>query len=138
MEAEQIKEKLRHLIQLYENILSEMQRIEVGIGTASPAALIKFNKNMMEQHDTAAKIEHDLSILLSPSSNKLEDFRLLIEMREKLLKDIMVLNQRITTKAKGIRSFINHEMKRLHSGLSAMRGYKQAHHNQGRIVNSTL
>jgi len=137
METHQIKETLLQAIHVYEHMLNDMQNLEIEIGTASPATLMKFNESLKEQQDNVEKIEHDLFTQLSNSCNSLGEIDLLIKMREKLMKDILFLNQQITIKASGIRSFMSHEMKRLHSGYTAMKGYKQIHHNHGRIVNST-
>lgn len=137
METQQLKEKILQSIHLYEQMLEYMKKLEMEIGTASPAALTKFNATLSEHFTTAEKIEHDLFVQLSTSSDKVDEFKSLIEMRENILKDILLLNQQITSKASGIRSFISHKTKSLQSGFSAMKGYKQAYQNQGRIVNST-
>ena len=137
METQLLKEKIQHSICLYEQMRESMKRLDLEIGTASPAALTKFNTTLSEHFNTAEKIEHELFVQLSTSSDRIDEVRSLIEVRENILKEILLLNQRITSKASGIRSFISHKTKSLQSGVSAMKGYTQVYHNQGRIVNST-
>jgi hypothetical protein len=54
-----------------------------------------------------------------------------------LLKEILLLNGRITEKALRVNALIAHEMGKIRNGRSALNSYRQPHHHQGRITNCT-
>lgn len=125
-------------IQQYEHMLEYMQGLDKDVGTASPAALLESNETLLKLQKDTSETEQALFAQFTTYCEDADDILPLIATREHLMRDVLFLNQRIRVKATGIRSFITHEMGKLHTGLSAMNGYRQHQHNQGRIVNSSL
>ncbi len=136
METQQIKASLIQSIEHYERILEHMQILNREIGTAPSLALLKLNETLVDLQKDTSPLEESLAIQLSKHPDKSKEIHHLFAKREELLKDILFLNQQITEKALGIKSFIAHEIGKLHSGQTAMKGYRQQHYHQGRIVNS--
>lgn len=136
MKPEKLKDTIHLSIQQYEHMLEYMKRLDREVGTASSPALIKLNATLLELQKNTSETEQYLFSQLSKNPEKRDSIKSLIELREHLINDILYFNQRITTKAVGVKSFITHEMGKLHTGLSAMQGYRQQQYNHGRIVNS--
>jgi hypothetical protein len=136
IQTQQLKTSLLQSIHQYENMLDYMQNLDKGVGTAAPSALMRLNDRLVELQKNMTQTEEIVSFRLQEYSGNMEAVQSLVEMRQHLLRDILFLNQRITVKATGIRSYITSEMGKLHTGLSAMKGYKQQQNNLGRIINS--
>lgn len=134
---QQLEPVLSQSIQQYERILDFLQKMDGEIGTASPAELLELSESLTDVQSQATQTDQVLLRQLSNSSARTETMQLLIEKRERIMKEILLLNERITAKASGVKSLIAHEMGNLRNGISALNGYRQQQHNQGRIVNST-
>ena len=62
----------------------------------------------------------------------------LVSERATLINEVLLLNRSVMIKAMGVKSLLAHEIGTLRSGKSALNGYRQPQHNQGRIVNRAL
>ncbi len=129
---------IRDSISLYEKILTLLQDIEKSLGTASGNELQGMSTSLVELQSRAT--QHDQLIVdqltRMPAKNS-EIVTSLLARRETLMKKILLLNNELTAKATGVKSLLAHEMRTIRSGRSALSGYKQQQHNQGRIVDST-
>lgn len=134
---QQIEPILTQSIQQYERILVLLRKIDEVTGTASPAELLELSETLVNLQSQATQSDNILVSQLSKYPARTETLQSLIEKREHIIKEILCLNERITVKASGVKSLIAHEMGKLRHGLSALSGYRQQQHNQGRIVNST-
>jgi len=107
------------------------------MGMATPAALQNFSISFQELHEQAVQFDRLISAQLDKQSLENESILILAGKRDSLLREILLLNKRITAKASGVKSLIAHEIGKLRTGLSALSGYRQPRHNQGRITNCT-
>jgi len=128
---------LRRSIQHYEQILTLLQTIDDSVGAADAAELLEYGETLAELQLQAEKIDLPLRAGMQGKVETGELLQNLLVDRERLLKGILQVNERITAKASGVKSLIAHEMGKLREGLSALNGYKQQQHTQGRIVNSS-
>jgi hypothetical protein len=124
-------------IQQYERILSFLQKMDTEVGTASPSTVLEFSKILQELQTIASQTDQILLTEISKQSMQTETMESLLRKREYVVKEILALNESIKAKAIGIKSLLGHEMETLRNGISALDGYRQQQHNQGRIVNST-
>ncbi|MBV5329160.1 MAG: hypothetical protein JZU65_16295 [Chlorobium sp.] len=134
---QQLEADLLLSIQHYEGLLQFLQKMDLDIGTADPAALQNLNRALQELQEQAVQLDQKIAPQLDAKSLKNATIQKLTKKRELLLKELLLLNQRITAKASGVKSLIAHEIGKLRTGLSAMSGYRQPQHNQGRITNCT-
>jgi hypothetical protein len=136
-EREQLASSLSQAIQHYESLLKYLQEMDQEMGTASPDILQNFSVSLHELQEQAMQFDQYVSAHLNEGLLKIESIQMLFGKREALLKEILALNKRMTAKAQGVKSLIAHEIGRLHTGFSALSGYRQPQHNQGRITNCT-
>jgi len=134
---QQLEADLSQSIQLYEGLLQFLQKMDLDIGTADPVALQNLSRALQELQAQAEQLDQKIAPQLDAKSLKNRTIQQLTEKRELLLKELLLLNQRITAKASGVKSLIAHEIGKLRTGLSALSGYRQPQHNQGRITNCT-
>jgi hypothetical protein len=125
-------------IQQYERILDFLQKMDTEIGTAAPSMVLELSESLAYLQSHATQTDKDLLTQLSKQSPLSEAMQSLLNRREYIVKEILTLNERIKAKAIGIKSLLAHEMEKMRNGISALSGYRQQQHNQGRIVNSTL
>ncbi len=119
----------------YEHVLDFLRTVDEEIGTASPARLLEINQSLAELQGRAAQADR---LLLAQTGNQTPQegpIHPLVENRERLIRDILLLNERIRAKASGVKSHLAFELGKLRNGRSAMHGYKQQQNDQGRIVN---
>lgn len=128
---------LTQSIQHYEDLRRSMQKMDNEIGTADPVALQDFSIDLNALQERAMDLDRTISVQLNASTLKNSTIQSLTEKRALLIKEILLLNQRITAKASGAKSLIAHEMGQLRTGLAALSGYRQPQHTTGRITNST-
>jgi hypothetical protein len=136
-EMEQLASTLSQSIQHYVCFLDFLREMDDEMGTATPVALHNFNLSFQEMHQQAVQFDQSIAAQLNAESLKNESILILAGKRELLLKEILLLNKRITAKASGVKSLIAHEMGKLRTGLSALSGYRQPQYNQGRITDCT-
>jgi hypothetical protein len=137
IELQQLESTLSLSIQQYEDILDFLKKTDKEIGTASPSELLELSTSLTDLQWIATQTDQVLLAQLNTDSAQGDKTQHLINRREHIVKDILRLNEHITVKASGVKSLLAHEMGKLRNGLSALSGYKQQQHNQGRIVNST-
>jgi hypothetical protein len=131
----QLEPILLQSIEENEGVLDFLRKMEREIGTAPPAQLLEFNALLTDLQGRAIRTDQVLLLQLTDQAAKPEKLQTLIEKRERIIRDILMLNAGITTKALGVKSHLAFELGKLRHGLSAMNGYKQLQNNQGRIVN---
>jgi hypothetical protein len=136
-EPQQLESTLLQSITQYVNILDFLKIMDGKIGTASPAELLELSASLTDLQGIATQTDLLLLTQLSTDSVRGDNTQHLINRREHIVNDILLLNEHITAKASGVKSLIANEMGKLRSGISALSGYRQYQHNQGRIVNST-
>jgi hypothetical protein len=136
-EMQQLEPVLSQSIQQYEHIFDFLQKMDREIGTASSDELLELSALLSDLQGQATQTDQVLLAQLNKYSVRTETLQSLLDQRERLIKKILLLNEKITTKASGIKSLIAHEMGKLRNGISALSGYTEQQHNQGRIVNST-
>jgi chromosome segregation ATPase len=137
MDIEQLESQLKYSISYYGRILALLQSIDEEIGTASRDGLLNMSATLAELQGQATRLDQAIATHLSKVPAKNEHVRSLLNKREDVIKEILILNRNISAKAMGVKSLLAHEMSTLRNGLSALSGYRQMQHNQGRIVNST-
>ena len=128
---------LTQSIQEYERVFAFLQDMDKEIGTASPVQLLELNENLAVLQGQATRTDQ---VLLRQAGNhavQTAPLLALMERRRRIVGDILLLNERLTAKAAGVKSHIAFELKKLRHGLSAMNGYRQPQNSQGRIVNSS-
>lgn len=135
---EQLEPVLLQSIQQYERILDFLQKMDGEIGTASPSMVLELSESLAYLQSHATQTDQALFTQLNKQSALTETIQSLLSRRENIVKEILILNERIKAKAIGIKSLLGHEMEKLRNGISALSGYRQQQHNQGRIVNSAL
>lgn len=136
-EMQQLESSLSQSIQHYEGLLKFLQQMDHEMGTANPATLQNFSLSLRELQEQAIHLDRNISVRLNPKVSEHASVQILTAKRQLLLKETLLLNKRITAKASGVKSLIAHEIGRLRTGLSALSGYRQPQHNQGRITNCT-
>ena len=136
-DKEQLTASLSQAIQHYESLLKYLQEMDQEMGTASPDTLQNFSVSMLEYQEQAMQLDQNVAAHLNEDLLKIDSIQSLLGKREALLMELLALNTRMTAKAQGVKSLIAHEIGRLHNGFSALSGYKQPQHNQGRITNCT-
>jgi hypothetical protein len=136
-DMQQFEAIISQSIAQYEVILNFLQKMDKEIGTASPEELLELSKELAELQNQAATIDQVLLTQFSMLTARPETLQALIDKRHRIMKEILLVNERITEKASGVKSLIAHEMEKLRNGISAMSGYKQQQNNQGRIVDRT-
>ncbi len=107
------------------------------IGTATPVELLELSASLTDLQKDATQTDQVLLAQLSSISVRSENTQHLIDRHERIMEEILFLNEYITEKASGVKSLLANEMGKLRSGISALSGYRQHQHNQGRIVNSS-
>ncbi len=132
-----LEASLAQSIQHYECFLAFLHKMDEEMGTANPVALQNFSISLQEYQEEAVRLDQEISAQLNEKAFKNEATLIFIQKREGMLREILLLNKRITAKATGVKSLIAHELGKLRSGLSALSGYRQPQHNQGRITNCT-
>ena len=137
VDMQQLEPILLQSIEEYESVLDFLRKMEGEIGTAPPAQLLEFNESLADLQGRAAKTDQFLLQQLTDHARHIKRPHPLIEKREEIIRDILMLNGDITTKALGVKSHLAFELGKLRHGLSAMNGYKQLQNNQGRIVNKS-
>ncbi|MDP3479595.1 MAG: hypothetical protein Q8R88_07470 [Desulfoprunum sp.] len=137
IEIQQIEPALRQSIEQYELILAFLQKMETVVGTADAVELQELGATLYELQTQAEQFDRILLAKLKKEPHESDSVQTLRTRHERLLKEVLLANERITAKASGVKSLISHEIGKLRDGLSAMNGYRQQQHNQGRIVNST-
>ena len=120
-------------LEQYSRMLETLHIIDREISTAAPERVQELSGILTNLQLETTKTDQLLMMNVPPEPSG--TLRLLIEMRRQILAEILIINKRITTKAKRVKSYIASEKSKLHNGLSAMNGYRQPQHNQGRIVN---
>jgi hypothetical protein len=136
-EIQLLEPVLLQSIQKYEHILDFLQKIDKEIGAASSDDLLELSAFLADIQSHATQTDQVLLTQLSKHSVLTETMQSLLDKREHITKEILVLNEQITAKASRVKSLIAHEMEKLRNGISALSGYKEQQHNQGRIVNSS-
>lgn len=134
---QQFDSVLSQSIHQYERILDFMQKMDDEMGTAETVALQNFSNYLNELQNEAMRLDQIIA-QFDQKSLKTETMQRLFTQRERLLKEILLLNERIIEKGSRVKSLIAHEMEKFRAGLSALGGYKQQQHqHQGRIINGT-
>ena len=136
-EIQELESTLSQSILHYGNILDFLEKIDREIGTASPSELLELSTSLTDLQEIATQTDQVLLTQLSTDSARGDNTQHLIDRREHIVTDILILNEHIAVKSSGVKSLIAHEKSKLRNGISALSGYKQQQHNQGRIVNST-
>ena len=136
-EMEQLESALLQSVQHYACFLEFLRKMDDEMGTADPVALQNFSVSFQKLHQQAVQFDQSIAAQLNGKSSENESILILTGKRERLLKEILQLNKRITAKASGVKSLIAHEIGRMRTGLSALSGYRQPQQNQGRITNCT-
>ena len=132
-----LESALSQSIQHYACLLTFLQEMDQAMGTADPTALQHFSASLQAFQEQALQVDGDVAAQLNQKSLKTELIQGLVEKREALLKELLALNTNMTAKASGIKSLISHEIGKLHTGLSALNGYRQPQQTQGRITDCT-
>ncbi len=131
---QQFEAVLSQSIHQYAEILEFLQKMNKEIGTALPEELLELGESLAHLQSHAAETDQVLLTQFNKHSALAETMQPLLDKRQQIMNEILVLNGRITEKASGVKSLIAHEMEKLRTGLSALSGYKQQQNNQGRIV----
>lgn len=134
---QQLAAQIELSIRQYDRILALLAKIDLEIGPASSVELQEMDASLAELQTQANAIDQTFLDQLTQESGAIETIRSLLDRRATIIDDIIALNGIITTKAAGVQSLLAHELGVLRSGISALKGYKQQEHGQGRIVNST-
>lgn len=134
---QQLAAQIELSIRQYDRILALLAKIDLEIGPASSVELQEMDASLAELQTQANAIDQTFLDQLTQESAAIETIRSLLDRRATIIDDIIALNGIITTKAAGVQSLLAHELGVLRSGISALKGYKQQEHGQGRIVNST-
>ncbi len=135
--GQQMETGLKLSIQQYEHILEHLQIIDLEVGVASPTELLKMGKSLANLQNLATQTDQNLLHFMQSDSSPNEEIQYLIDKRQFLIGDILLLNGSIAIKASGIKSLIAHELGKLQNGLSALSGYRQHQYTPGRIVDSS-
>jgi hypothetical protein len=135
---ENLEPVLLKSLQQYERILDFLQKMDREIGTATPSMVLELSESLSYLQSHATQTDQVLLMRLKKKPALPEAMQSLLNRREYIVKEILTLNECIKTKAIGIKSLLGHEMEKMRNGISALSGYRQQQHNQGRIVNSTL
>jgi hypothetical protein len=125
-------------IQQYERILDFLQKMDTEIGTAAPSMVLELSESLAYLQGHAMQTDQNLLSQLRKQPALPEAMQSLLNRREYVVKEILILNERIKAKSIGIKSLLGHEMEKMRNGISALSGYRQQQQHQGRIVNSTL
>jgi hypothetical protein len=137
MATQQLESELRGSIDHYTHLLMLLQTINEEIGTASQDKLQNMNLTLTELQEQAVRIDQSIAVQLNSAQARTEMVIFLLNRRENVVKEILGFNKKATAKAMGVKSLLAHEIGVLRNGQSALNGYRQQQHNQGRIVNST-
>jgi hypothetical protein len=124
-------------IQQHEHLLNLLRKMDAEVSTASPAMVLELSELLSDLQSHAMQTDQALLAELSRQTGHTAQVQYLLDKREQRVKEILLLNEQITAKAIGIKSLLGHEMEKMRNGISALSGYRQQQHNQGRIVNST-
>lgn len=124
-------------IKQYDCILALLVKIDREIGPAAPGELQEMDAVLAGLQKQANAIDQSFLDQLTQETAAIETIRSLLERRSAIIDNVLRLNGIITIKAAGVQSLLAHELGTLRSGISALKGYKQLEHGQGRIVNST-
>jgi hypothetical protein len=135
---EKIETVLLQSIHQYERILDFLQKMDVEIGTAAPSMVLELSESLAYLQGHATETDQTLLTQLRKQPDLPKAMQSLLSRRENVVKEILILNERIKAKAIGIKSLLGHEMEIMRNGISALSGYRQQQHNQGHIVNSTF
>ncbi len=132
---QQLEAGLRDSINSYNKILVLLQNMTVDLGTASHDELLKMSVSLGEMQGLATQLDQSILEKLQTVPERSVTMISLLEERESILKEVLLLNGSVTAKAMGVTSLFAHEIKTLRTGLSVMKGYSQPENDQGRIVN---
>ena len=132
-----LESNLTQSIQHYQGLLQFLQEMDHELGTADPVALQNFNLTLNELQEHAKHLDRHILTQINTQSLNSETTQDLIEKRALLVSEVLLLNQRITAKAAGVKSLLAHEMGKLRIGQTALSGYRQPQNNRGRITDST-
>ena len=136
-EVQQLESSLSSSVAAYEEVLGHMGRIDKEIGTNPGSNMGELNREFVILQNKAKQT--DLLVEQSRATCCLESTdaaQSLDNRRRHLIDKILLVNKRLTEKAKTLRAFIIYERKRLGNGLVAMNGYRQQSTKQGRVVNN--
>ena len=126
-------------IQAYEEIRDFLEKLDREIGIASASGMLDTNNRLTELQRRATLIDRSLIEQLSPQAKPPEKLQSLDERRRYLVAEIILVNKRVTEKAKAVRAYLSYEKKKIRTGFMAMSGYGQQHQlKQGRIVNRSF
>lgn len=134
---QQLESILTYSINHYKQILVLLQDMDVTVGIASKEDLLEMNSTLEDIQHLATNHDQLLLNQLPKLSERSDTLNTLIDKRDRLIREVILMNETITSRAVGVKSLLAHELGKLRSGLSAMNGYKQHEYDQGRIVNST-
>lgn len=136
-ERRQIEATLIQSIQQYENILDLLKEMDKVLVTASPDSMLALNTSFMDLQSQAQAIDQVLKDWLSRDAGSTKDLQSLMDTRKRIMQEIFHLNRSLTVKASGLKSLLAHEMGALRNGRTALGGYRQPQHHQGRFFNGT-
>jgi|GEM_PF-733658 len=139
IDMQKLKENFLLSIQSYKEILDFLNKLDQEVGTASASSLSERNNTLTELQSRATQIDQTLIEQLSKQAKSSEILQPLDDQRRRLVAEILLVNKRVTEKAKAVRSYLSFEMKKMRTGMLAMNGYGQQHQlQQGRIVNRSF
>ena len=136
-EMQRAESALLQSVQHYEGVLKFMGQMDQDMGTADPVTLQNFCISLQEFQEQAMQCDRQISALMRGKFLETESIQALTRKRAFLLKEILLLNERITAKATGVKSLLAHELRVLRTGHSALSGYSQSQQPRGRITNCT-
>jgi hypothetical protein len=134
---QRLETELRESFTCYNRILTLLQNIDREVGTASEDELLVMGDSLKDLQASATLIDKTIMAQLQGKRVTNDTLSTLLESRENIVKEILLLNRNIAAKAMGVKTLLAHELATLRSGASAMKGYRQQEYDQGRIVNSS-
>lgn len=133
----QLEPVIENSINHYTRILALLRNMDGKVGTAAQDELLEMSTSLEKLQESATQLDQAMLDQLRKNPAKSATIVSLLEKREIIVKEILLLNESITAKAMGVKSLLAHQLGTLRGGISAMKGYRQQGHDQGRIVNST-
>lgn len=131
-----LEESLQLSIEQYQAILDHMKRLARAL-SSSPSDLkddvLKLGDLQQQARDHDAKLLNALR-----QAGHTTTGHPLFKQRLDLIGEVLKLNHLLLPKINGMMALISHELTGLKKGRSVLGGYKQATHNQGRIVRSSV
>ena len=138
MKSITLEAALKSSIELYSRMTALLRSIEEDLGTASQEALQQMNTLLTEMQAQASVTDQLVISHLTGEEAGNGSAKKLVSERATLINEVLLLNRSVMIKAMGVKSLLAHEIGTLRSGKSALNGYRQPQHNQGRIVNRAL